>query len=80
MTSPNRTLPELHDRIVYLWENKTYGTFTLETSQNHILTINENGTLTLTHDNAFFEPNFNPHNDVNSLRKFLETYLISVSL
>jgi len=75
MTPPNRTLPELHDRIVYLWENKQYGNYSLGTPQNHILKINADDTLDLTHDNAVFEAKFNPLNSTESLRNFLSTYL-----
>jgi len=75
MTPPNRTLPELHDRIVYLWENKQYGNYSLGTPQNHLLKINADNTFTLTHDNAFSETNFNPSNSVESVRKFLNSYL-----
>ena len=75
MSQSNRTLPELHDRIMYLWENKQYGTYSLGTPQNHLLKINTDDTLTLTHDNAFIETNFNPSNNVQSVRNFLTTYL-----
>ena len=75
MTDSNHTLSELHERIVYLWENKNYGKYTLETRQNHELTINVDGSLTLIHDNALVETNFNPSNKADSVRNFLKMYL-----
>ena len=77
MSESNRTLTELHDRIVYLWENKQYGTYSLGTPQNHLLKINTDDTLNLTHDNAFIDTTFNPSNNVDSVRKFLKSYLQS---
>ena len=74
MSESKRTLSELHNRIVYLWKNKQYGQYMLETLENHIITIKDDGTLSLIHDNAFIESNFNPFNKEDSIRKFLQIY------